>query len=56
VLLGVLCTNEQNRLVFYSDTGGFLLLGGFSLSLLAFRLVVKAGNLKPLPRIFGSVA
>lgn len=55
VLLAVLCTNEQNRLVFNSESGGFLLLGGFSVSLLAFRLVVKAGTVKPLPRIFGGV-
>jgi tight adherence protein B len=55
VLLGVLCTNEQNRLVFGTDSGGLLLLGGFSLSLLAFRLVVKAGQQRSLPRIFGQV-
>jgi tight adherence protein B len=53
VLLAVLCINEQNRLVFDSETGGLLLLGGFSASLLAFRLVVKAGTIRPLPRVFG---
>jgi tight adherence protein B len=56
VLLAVLCTNEQNRQVFNTETGGLLLLGGFSLSLLAFRLVVKAGTLRELPRIFGTSA
>lgn len=53
VLLAVLCINEQNRLVFDSEIGGLLLLGGFSVSLLAFRLVVKAGTIRPLPRVFG---
>ena len=56
VLLTVLCANEQNRQVFNTETGGLLLLGGFSLSLLAFRLVVKAGTLRELPRVFGTSA
>lgn len=54
VLFGVLCVNEKNRLAYSSVGGGLLLLGGFSVSLLAYRLVVMAGKLQPLPRVFVS--
>lgn len=54
LLLAMLCVNERNRESFDSQSGGLLLLGGFALSLLAFRLVVKAGSMKPRPRVFGN--
>ena len=53
VLLLVLCVNERNRASFDSPPGGLLLLGGFAISLLAFRLVVQAGKMKANPRVFG---
>lgn len=55
VLLTLLCVNERNRESFNSSAGGFLLLGGFAISLLAFRLVVKAGSVAAKPRVFGGV-
>lgn len=55
LLLGVLCFNERNRESFNSDSGGLLLVGGFAISFVAFRLVVLAGKKKPIPRVFGLV-
>ncbi|MEY4452147.1 MAG: hypothetical protein RLZZ380_1268 [Actinomycetota bacterium] len=55
VLLAVLCFNERNRESFNSGSGGFLLVGGFAISFIAFRLVVMAGQKKPAPRVFGLV-
>lgn len=52
ILFAVLCVNEKNRLAYSSVGGGLLLIGGFTVSLFAYRLVVMAGNQKPLPRIF----
>lgn len=52
VLLAMLCVNERNRASFDNQSGGLLLLGGFAVSLLAFRLVVKAGSMKPRARVF----
>lgn len=54
VLLALLSVNEQNRESFNNLSGGFLLLGGFAISLLAFRLVVKAGAATENPRVFGN--
>jgi len=53
VLLAVLSFNERNRDGYNTDAGGLLLTGGFAISLIAFRLVVQAGTIKPLPRVFG---
>jgi tight adherence protein B len=55
VLLAVLCFNERNRESFSTSSGGFLLVGGFAISFIAFRLVVLAGQTKPVPRVFGLV-
>ena len=52
VLVGLLSFNASNRLAFETSSGGLLLLGGFAISLLAFRLVTLAGTLPPLPRVF----
>jgi tight adherence protein B len=54
ILLAVLSGNQGNRDAYNSVEGQLLLVGGFALSLLAFRLVVKAGKLPELPRVFES--
>lgn len=54
VLLAVLSGNQSNRDAYATVEGQLLLVGGFALSLLAFRLVVKAGELPRLPRVFES--
>ena len=53
-LLAVLAVNERNRESYSSLSGNLLMLGGFAISFLAFRLVVFAGQLRELPRVFGA--
>jgi tight adherence protein B len=52
VLVAVLSVNEQTRNSFNSFAGNSLLIGGFAISFLAFRLVVAAGKPTLLPRVF----
>lgn len=52
VLIAVLSGNQGNRAAYESLEGQFLMVGGFALSLLAFRLVAMAGELPRLPRVF----
>lgn len=54
VLVAVLSANEQTRSSFSTEFGQTVLLVGFAVSFLAYRLVVRAGNLEEFPRIFGS--
>jgi tight adherence protein B len=44
VLVGVLSVNEQSRVAYLSDAGGILLLAGFVVSVVAYRLVMLAGK------------
>lgn len=44
VLVGVLSANEQSRVAYLSDAGGILLLAGFVVSVVAYRLVMLAGK------------
>ena len=52
VLLAVLSGNQVNRDAYSTVEGQLLLIGGFALSILAFRLVARAGELPKLPRVF----
>lgn len=52
ILLGVLCTNEHTRESFNTLAGGLLMLGGFAVSMLAYRLTVSAGRSRTFKRIF----
>jgi tight adherence protein B len=52
VLIAVLSGNQANRAAYTTLEGQFLMVGGFALSLLAFRLVAMAGELPRLPRVF----
>lgn len=54
VLLVVLSGNQGNREAFATVAGQLLLVGGFAVSLIAFRLVARAGELPKLPRVFVS--
>lgn len=51
VLVGVLSVNEQSRAAYFSDSGGLLLLVGFLVSVIAYRLVLLAGQSFTPPRI-----
>jgi tight adherence protein B len=51
VLVVVLSVNEQSRAAYLSDTGGLLLLVGFLVSVIAYRLVLLAGKSFTPPRI-----
>lgn len=53
VLVSVLSVNEQTRNSFSSPLGQTLLIAGFAISFIAYRLVVRAGRLTVFPRIFG---
>ena len=53
VLVAVLSVNEQTRNSFNSALGQTLLVGGFAISFVAYRLVVAAGRLSSFARIFG---
>jgi tight adherence protein B len=53
VLVAVLSVNPQTREAFNSVAGQVLLLGGFAISFVAYRLVVAAGKLPKFKRIFG---
>jgi tight adherence protein B len=52
ILLAVLSANRGNREAFATLSGQLLLVGGFAVSLIAFRLVARAGELPKLPRVF----
>ena len=54
LLVGVLSINESTRTAFNSVSGQLLLVGGFAISLVAYRLVVAAGALTQYQRIFGA--
>lgn len=45
VLLAVLCVNQANRTAFQTPGGQLLLLGGFAVSIIAYRLILLAGRL-----------
>jgi tight adherence protein B len=51
VLVSLLSINEQSRSAFLSDAGGLLLLVGFLISVVAYRLVLLAGRSFHPPRI-----
>jgi tight adherence protein B len=53
VLMAVLSVNEQTRNSFNSSLGQTLLVCGFAISFVAYRLVVAAGRLSNFSRIFG---
>ena len=53
ILVAVLCVNEQTREAFNSTSGQMLLLGGFAISLIAYRMVIAAGSQASYQRIFG---
>lgn len=52
ILLLVLCTNQQTRESFNTLPGGMLLIGGFAVSMLAYRLTIAAGRARTFKRIF----
>jgi tight adherence protein B len=52
VLVAVLSVNPQTRETFNSVAGQALLLGGFAVSFVAYRLVVAAGKLAKFKHIF----
>lgn len=54
VLIAVLSGNQGNREAYATIEGQLLLVGGFAVSLLAFRLVALAGALPKIPRVFGA--
>lgn len=54
VLFIVLSVNEGNRETFNTLAGSMVLLGGFSISLLAYQLVSRAGRQVTLPSVFGN--
>lgn len=54
VLLAVLCINADTRTSFETLFGNLILLAGFAISLLAYRLVVAAGRKKDFARVYGS--
>lgn len=51
ILVSVLSVNEQSRTAYLSDAGGLLLLVGFLVSVVAYRLVLLAGKNFTPPRI-----
>jgi tight adherence protein B len=51
VLVALLSINEQSRNAYLSDAGGLLLLVGFLVSVVAYRLVLLAGRSFHPPRI-----
>lgn len=53
ILVAVLSANEQSRNAFNSLLGQTLLVAGFALSFLAYRMVVAAGRISVFSRIFG---
>lgn len=55
ILVAVLSSNEQTRNAFNSALGQTLLVGGFAISFVAYRLVVAAGRLSTFSRIFGDL-
>jgi tight adherence protein B len=52
VLIAVLSGNQANWVAYTTLEGQLLMVGGFAVSLLAFRLVAMAGELPRLPRAF----
>lgn len=52
ILVAVLSVNEQTRNAFSSQVGQALLLVGFAISFVAYRLVVSAGRISNFARIF----
>jgi len=54
VLIAVLSVNEQTRNSFSSLAGQSILIAGFAISFIAYRLVIRAGRLVEFPRIFGT--
>ena len=53
ILVAVLSSNETTRNSFNEPPGQLVLLGGFALSLLAYRLVVRAGAMTTYRRVIG---
>ncbi len=53
VLVAVLSVNEQTRKAFGTLPGNLLLIGGFLVSLIAYRLIVSAGRITKFKRILG---
>lgn len=54
VLVAVLSVNEQTRNAFNLPLGQTLLVAGFAVSFIAYRLVVAAGRISSFSRIFGA--
>lgn len=54
VLVAVLSVNEQTRNSFNSTLGQTLLIAGFAVSFIAYRMVVAAGRSSSFSRIFGA--
>lgn len=54
ILVAVLSVNQQTRESFNSVSGNLLLLGGFAISLLAYRMTVRAGRSYSFKRILGA--
>lgn len=55
ILVGVLSANEQTRNSFNSTLGQSLLVAGFAISFLAYRLVVAAGRITSFSRVFRAI-
>lgn len=55
ILVGVLSVNEQTRLAFNSVAGNLILMAGFGISFLAYRLIIAAGRLPGFKRFLGAV-
>lgn len=55
ILVAVLSFNEQTRISFGSQMGQTLLVTGFAISFVAYRLVVSAGRMTSFNRIFKAV-
>lgn len=54
ILVAVLSFNEQTRLAFNTVSGNLVLIAGFAVSFLAYRLVVSAGRLPTFSRFLGA--
>jgi tight adherence protein B len=52
VLVAVLSVNEQTRKAFGTLPGNLILIAGFVVSLIAYRLIVSAGRITKFKRIF----
>ena len=55
ILIAVLSVNSQTRDAFNSVEGNLLLVGGFAVSFIAYRLVVAAGKTPEFERFLGGV-